>query len=206
MFFLFAFERVMKMNLIQTKEEAMERFSRTNCQVDVPTLFSLSPSQYATFYTLERCDDIYRFIRGNSGKNRRNNWEELKAFIMERFSNSCNYDSVEVVRFRGQMLRFEIEIAYPFLNFQEQLRDVISDDNFCEIIQASSFGYRWFYEVEKELVDISEETVSRVNQGEYLNVYASRFADVWNSVSVFQSFVTDYMLDSKKAENRKYKK
>lgn len=191
------------MSLIQTKEEAMKRFSKMNCRVNVPSDFSVSPSQYAYFYTLGRCDDIYSFIHRNSDKIRRNTWEELKSSILKRFSYSGTYDTVESVQFQGHMLRMEVELAYPFLEFQEQLRDVICDENYDEMIKVSSFGYRWFYEVEKELMNISKTTVSKINQGERPNVYAPGFADVWNSVSTFQSFAMDYMLEKEKVREKK---
>lgn len=186
------------MNLIQTKEEAMERFSNMNYRVNIPTDCSITPSQYAFSYTLDRRDDIYSFIRRNSEGLRRNNWEAFKSSILERFSYSGDYDSVEAVRFRGHMLRMEIELAYPFLEFQEQLRDVINDVNSHEMIKVSSFSYRWFYKVEKEMMDISETMVSRIKNGEHANVYAPRFADIWNSVSTFQSFAMDYLKEQPK--------
>ena len=186
------------MNLIQTEEEAIERFSKMNCHVNVPSDFSGSPSQYAYFYTLDCCDDIYGFIRRSSDKIRRNTWKELKSSILERFSSSDNYDIVKSVQFQRYMLSMEVELAYPFLDFQKQLRGVICDENYDEMIKVSSFGYRWFYEVEKELMNISKTTVSKINQGERPNVYAPGFADVWNSVSTFQSFAMDYLKEQPK--------
>ena len=151
------------MNLIQTEEEAIERFSKMNYHVNVPSDFSGSPSQYAYFYTLDRCDDSYGFIRRSSDKIRRNTWKELKSSILERFSSSDNYDIVKSVQFQRYMLSMEVELAYPFLDFQKQLRGGICDENYDEMIKVSSFGYRWFYEVEKELMNISKTTVSKIN-------------------------------------------
>ena len=66
------------------------------------------------------------------------------------------------------------------------------------MIKVSSFSYRWFYKVEKEMMDISETMVSRIKNGKHPNVYAPRFADVWNSVSTFQSFAMDYLKEQPK--------